>query len=145
MADTQTPQAAQARRYPTGNYGPIAAFTLVDAACDHLEERHQRMTPGAIGALSQILARAAFAVTSDVFGQAAWEHGAFSRVAYALRSTLAIRPAPFDGTDQDWSAWEANLAGLTRAKAIAAMDLMEAEVFDPAAHTYFTAQAIVTA
>jgi len=125
-------------KFPASPYGPMATFSLVDTATEHLAAQGQQITPSAINALATTLAAITFGITRDLFGGAGWEHASFGRVLFSVKASITLRPAPFGGDANTWRAWEATITGLTMTKASLAMGLLEGNTFDPnAAASHF--------
>ncbi|MGN7187016.1 RecB family exonuclease [Microbacterium enclense] len=128
-------------KFPADNYGPMAAFGIVDAATEHLAEHGQQLAASSISALARVLADIAFQVTRSLYGAAAWNHGAVGRVAFAVKSAIGIRPAPFGQDAAAWEHWKRIVIGLTTAKTKAAQSLLDNPEADATAALGFLAAA----
>ena len=134
-----------ANKYPVSEYAAIAAFSLVDVATSHLDGQGQNLSPVSITAFSNVLADLLVGSVRSLFGNSGWEHGKLVRVEHSLRTALDLRPAPFGQDAAAWQKWQKVIKGLVRAKATAALALLDAGATDPTAYTYFVPAALAAA
>lgn len=140
----QAPAPAQFK-FPADNYGPMAAFGVSDFAAEHLDAQQQKVSPTAISALSRVIAGIVFDVTRSLYGGAAWNHGAVGRVAFSVKSSIGMRPAPFGQDAAAWEAWNALISALATAKVTAAQSLLDKPEADSApALNYLVANSTTT-
>ncbi|MEK6342467.1 MAG: PD-(D/E)XK nuclease family protein [Curtobacterium sp.] len=134
------PAPALVAKYPTSEYAAINAFGVTDAAVDLLVRQGIDLTPSTIGKMSALLASIVEEVSRGLFGDSFdWGHGRTSRICFALRESVKVRPAPFNiglvdehgnttgsrpGSRAEWDLWHDRVLGLTKAKAIVALDIV---------------------
>ncbi|WP_181065342.1 RecB family exonuclease [Rathayibacter rathayi] len=134
MTNDTTPTLA---KYPASEYAAMAAFSLVDTATEHLNERGQALTPTTMTAFAQTLAHVLTDTEQTLFNAVGWEFGRHARLGFALASNLRLRPAPFGQDAADWAAWVTLQKNLLQAKTSIALGLLDYQAFPVDAFAVF--------
>jgi hypothetical protein len=138
------PMPDNALLYPASEYMAINLFSATDAAVEHLVDQGVDLTPTSVDAMTAIVAGVVEETVRALFGGTFdWGHGRTSRIVYATRESMRVRPAPLlvplhnqdgtaagsrPGTRAEWDDWRRRIVGLTSAKARTAVGVMDGSV-----------------